>query len=78
MLTALENAWFGLQLDQYLRHPVHDGWREACKRWLTSPTFEQHLQKLLPEFSHDLQEFIRQMRDELRRDQQPQGNKTPK
>jgi hypothetical protein len=58
MLTVLEDAWFGLRLGQYRNHPVNDCRRAVCRRWLGSPAFRGHLRALVPEFSHDLLQFI--------------------
>jgi hypothetical protein len=69
MLTVLENACFGLQLDRYLHHPVHDCWCRVCKRWLGSPIFMRHYEVLSCEFSGELRLFVRQMLAELASEQ---------
>jgi hypothetical protein len=62
MLTVLENALFGLRLDQYLRHPVNDCWLSVCERWVGSETFMRHYGELHKEFSTELHQLIEQMR----------------
>jgi hypothetical protein len=66
MLTVLENAWFGLRLDQYLRHPVHNCWRNVCKNWLKSSIFIQHYEALRSEFGRELHRLVEQMQEELK------------
>ena len=67
MLTVLENSWFGLHLDRYRRHPVHNGWMEVYRRWLTLPAVRANWESLKSEFSHVFQQAVEDLLAEERR-----------
>jgi hypothetical protein len=58
MLTVLEQVYFGLQLNRYHRHPVHNGWIGVFQRWWLMPTVARHWASLQREFSREFREFL--------------------
>jgi hypothetical protein len=62
MLTVLENAFFGLNLGRYGRHPVNSGWIGVFHRWLGSPVVWANWETLRDEFSQEFARFISDLR----------------
>jgi hypothetical protein len=58
MMMVLENAWFGLHLERYRRHPVHNGWMGVFKRWWEAPTVQTHWPAVRCEFNHGFRDFL--------------------
>jgi len=61
MLTVLENTWFGLRLDRYRLHPIHNGWRMVFKRWLNAGAVKNEWERLKPEFSYVFQSAVEEI-----------------
>jgi hypothetical protein len=58
MGALLENAWIGIDLEHYRRHPVHQGWMATFRHWTRSKTFRRHWPAVSSEFSPSLIRFI--------------------
>jgi hypothetical protein len=58
MLTLMENAWFGLHLERYRRHPIHSGWIGVFQHWWHSSAIQANWPTLRSEFSNDFRKFL--------------------
>lgn len=61
LLQALENAWLGMQLDDYIDHPLNRGWKSILDRCAKSPLIREDWEIVRVEFSNGFQAFFERL-----------------
>jgi hypothetical protein len=65
MMTLLENVWFSLDCQQYLSHPVNEGWKNVFRRWIKNPIIREHWNtQIHQEFSPVFRGFVKSIQDQ--------------
>lgn len=57
MLQVMENAWLGMQLEQYHSHPINAGWMNLFHRWSNTTLLRRYWPLLRGEFSREFVDF---------------------
>ena len=65
MMTLLENVWFSLDCQQFLAHPVNEGWKNVFLHWVKDPTIQKHWnEQIHTEFSPVFRGFVKSIQDQ--------------
>lgn len=77
LMTVLENAWIGMNLERYRLYPIMDGWLRVFRQWARSLRLQKHWSGMDKEFNQRFRDYFQGLIEEEKARKAPANSTNP-